>query len=97
MGPAVAALLFVTLAAGPPAATDRRTVVVLYSNPPGAAGLHEFSLALSEGIRSGSKVPVDVHGEYTGLDRFSGPAYEEALLAFYREKYATKKVDLLVV
>jgi hypothetical protein len=42
-------------------------------------------------------VPVDVYDEYTGLDRFSGPAYEEALVGFYREKYSTKTVDLLVV
>src|SRR5262245_55459919 len=97
MGPAVAALLITTLAATPAAPGDRRTVVVLYWNPPEAAGQHELSVALSEGIRTGSKQPVDIYSEYTGLDRFSGPSYEEALLAFYREKYATKKVDLLVV
>ena len=97
MGLAVAALLITTLAASPAAPGDRRTVVVLYSNPQEAAGLHELSVALSEGIRTGLKTPVDIYGEYTGLDRFSGPAYEQALLAFYREKYAAKKVDLLVV
>ena len=97
MGPAVAALLITTLAASPAAPGDRRTVVVLYSNPLEATGLHELSVALSEGIRTGLKTPVDVYGEYTGLDRFSGAAYQQALLAFYREKYATKKVDLLVV
>jgi len=98
MGPAVAALVVATLAAT--VGTDaepRRTVVILYSNPQEMAGLHELSTALSEGIRAGSNVPVDIYGEYTGLDRFSGPAYEEALLAFYREKYAAKHVDLLVV
>ncbi|HEY1333453.1 MAG TPA: hypothetical protein VGF31_04285, partial [Myxococcaceae bacterium] len=103
MGPAAAALVtLLSLAAGPaadtrPAAAARRTVVVLYSNPPEAAGLHELSVALSDGIRAGSKVPVDVYGEYTGLDRFSGAAYEDALLALYREKYARRKIDLLVV
>ena len=99
MGPAAAALLTLLSAAPVPAAETpaRRTVVVLYSNPPETSGLHELSVALSEGIRAGSKVPVDVYGEYTGLDRFSGPAYEEALLGLYREKYSTKKVDLLIV
>ena len=71
--------------------------MVLYSDPPEASGVHNLSVALSEGIHSGSKVPVDVYDEYTGFDRFSGPAYEEALLGFYREKYSTKKVDLLIV
>ncbi len=42
-------------------------------------------------------MPVDVYGEYTGLARFSGPAYEEELGGCYREKYSTKTVDLLVV
>src|SRR5689334_8448966 len=104
MGPAAAALLMLLSAAPAPAAgapldgaPARLTVVVLYSDPPKAAGVHELSVALSEGIHAGSKVPVDVYDEYTGLDRFSGPAYEEALVGFYREKYSTKTVDLLVV
>ncbi len=83
--------------ATPVATRDRKTVVILYSNPESAAGLHELSQTLGEGLRRGSRDPVDVYGEYTGLDRFSGPAYEDALLALYREKYGTKKVDLLVV
>jgi hypothetical protein len=104
MGPAAAALLTLLSAAPAPAAgappdgaPARRTVVVLYSDPPEASGVHELSVALSEGIHAGSKVPVDVYGEYTGLARFSGPAYEEELVGFYREKYSTKTVDLLVV
>ena len=104
MGPAVAALVtLLSLAAGSPAEVrpatggERRTIVVLYSNPLEAAGLHELSVALTGGIQAGSKTPLEVYGEYTGLDRFSGPGYEEALLALYREKYASKKVDLLIV
>ena len=72
-------------------------MVILYSNPLEAAGLRELSTALTGGIRAGSRVAVDIYGEYTGLDRFSGPAYEEALLALYLQKYQGKRVDLLVV
>jgi len=72
-------------------------VVVLYSNPPEAAGVYELSTALTQGIRSGSKDAVEIYGEYTGLDRFAGPAYEDALLALYHQKYGAKKIDLLVV
>jgi PAS domain S-box-containing protein len=104
MGPAVAALVtLLSVAADSPAEVRpahggaERTIVILYSNPLEAAGLHELSVALSDGIRTASKVPVDIYGEYTGLDRFSGPAYEEALLALYRQKYGTRKVDLLIV
>jgi PAS domain S-box-containing protein len=79
-----------------PAGT-RRTVVVLYSISQDVPGLHELSVALTDGLQKGSKVPVDVYNENTGLDRFSGAAYEEALLALYLEKYRSRKVDLLVV
>jgi formate hydrogenlyase transcriptional activator len=75
----------------------RRSVVVLYSVSQEVAGMHELSVALHEGIRAGAKGPVDVYGEYTGLDRSSGAAYENALLALYREKYGSRKIDLLVV
>jgi len=74
----------------------RHAVVILYSLPQYDPGLHELSVALAEGLQKGSKAPLDVYGEYTGLDRFSGPAYEDALLALYREKYRSRKVDLLV-
>jgi len=104
MGLAAAALLTLLSAAPAPAAgappdgaPARLTVVVLYSDPPETSGVHELSVALREGIHAGSKVPVDVYDEYTGLGRFSGPAYEEALIGFYREKYSTKTVDLLAV
>jgi PAS domain S-box-containing protein len=38
-----------------------------------------------------------VYSEYTGLDRFASPSYEASLLSLYNEKYAARKVDLLVV
>ncbi len=80
-----------------PAAAQRKTVVVLYSISQDVAGLHELAVALTDGLQRGSPVPLDILGEYTGLDRFSGRAYEDALLALYREKYRSRKVDLLVV
>ncbi len=81
----------------PAAAETRRTVVVLHSISQEVAGLHELSVALTDGLQRGSPEPLDIYSEYTGLDRFSGTAYEDALLALYREKYRKRKVDLLVV
>jgi PAS domain S-box-containing protein len=81
--------------AGAPLA-PRRTVVVLHAIPQEIPGLRELSLALSDGIVKGTSGPVDLYGEYTGLDRFSGPAYEAALSALYAQKYGARKVDLLV-
>ncbi len=79
-----------------PAPTPRRTIVILHSIPPDLPGLHELSTALGEGLQRGAGAPVDLYGEYTGLDRFSGEAYEQALLRLYELKYATRQVDLLV-
>ncbi len=75
----------------------RKTVVVLYSMPQDLPGVHELSQAITEGILKGSPVPVDVYSEYTGLDRFSGPAYETSLLTLYNEKYGRRSVDLLLL
>ena len=97
MGPAVAALVLTAVTASPAAPAERQTVVVLYTNPPEAAGVFELSTALTQGIRSGSKDAVEIYGEYTGLDRFTGPAYEDALLTLYQQRYGAKKIDLLVV
>ena len=98
----LAALLVAIAPAAPRAerpapAASRRTVVVLHSISQEVAGLHELSVALTDGLQRGSPDPLDIYSEYTGLDRFSGTAYEDALLALYREKYRNRKVDLLVV
>ncbi|MGA8893217.1 MAG: sigma 54-interacting transcriptional regulator [Anaeromyxobacteraceae bacterium] len=100
---ALLAALIVALAPGvarpevPPPEPTRRTVVVLYSISQDVAGLHELAVALTDGLQKGSPDPLDIYSEYTGLDRFTGTAYEDALLALYREKYRSRKVDLLVV
>ena len=90
-------LLAIAIAATPgvgSAEAARPAVVILHSISQDVAGLRELSVALSEGLQQEAK--VDVYSEYTGLDRFSGKAYEDALLALYREKYASRRVDLVV-
>jgi len=69
----------------------------LYSISQELAGLHELSVAVNEGIRKGAPVPVDVSGEYTGLDRFSSEGYQDALRAMLQEKYRSRRIDLLVL
>ena len=80
----------------PAPAGPRRTVVILHSIPPDLPGLHELSSALGEGLQRGGGAPADLYAEYTGLDRFSGADYEQALLRLYELKYAARQVDLLV-
>ena len=74
-----------------------KTVVVLYSHAQDMPGLRELSSAISEGLQRGLGQPLNLYSEYTGLDRFSGPSYDANLLTLYNEKYARRKVDLLVV
>jgi PAS domain S-box-containing protein len=78
-------------------AAQRATVVILHSLHPELPGVQELSAAVRSTLETGAKGPVDVYSEYTGLDRFSGPEYQRSLLTLYQEKYARKKVDLLVV
>ena len=93
----MALLSFAADAAPAPAQEGRKTVVVLHSLPQDVPGLRELSTAITEGLQKGSPAPLDVYSEYTGLDRFSGQTYESSLLTLYNEKYAARKVDLLLV
>jgi PAS domain S-box-containing protein len=93
------AVALVALGSRPAAAgtAPRRTVLILHSTPRDLPGVRELDTAVTDGLRAASKVGVDLYVEYTGLDRFTGPTYERDLLALYNEKYATRKVDLVIV
>ncbi|HJV21155.1 MAG TPA: ABC transporter substrate binding protein [Holophagaceae bacterium] len=78
-------------------APPHRTVVVLHSVAPETPGIQELTTGIYTELRTGSPVPVDLYSEYTGLDRFTGPTYEADLLSLYNQKYASRKVDLLVL
>jgi len=90
-----------TLSAAPPpgplAKGPRKTAVVLHSLPQDVPGLRELSTAITEVLQKESPVELDVYSEYTGLDRFASPTYDASLVSLYNEKYASRKVDLLVV
>jgi len=75
----------------------RKTVVILHSLPQDVPGLRELSSAISDGLRKDSPFALDIYNEYTGLDRYPGTAYRATLLSLYNQKYAARKVDLLMV
>ncbi len=72
----------------------RQTVLVLSSVPLDVTGFQE---AIHTTLKAGAKAPLDIYDEYTGLDRFSGEAFETNLLRLYNEKYGRWKVDLILV
>ena len=87
------------LVAGAPAVSaadeaPRQTVLVLSSVPLDVTGFQE---AIHSALKAGAKAPIDIYDEYTGLDRFSGEAFEANLLRLYNEKYGRWKVDLILV
>src|SRR4051812_30772723 len=59
-------------------------------------GLHELLSAVTDGLRRDTTGPLDIFVEYTGLDRFSGDAYEQSLIALFQQKYSSRKIDLVV-
>ena len=72
-------------------------IVLLHSFPSIIlSGGEELTPSLVMALREKSKVPLDISAEYTGLDRYSGPAYEDSLLRLYNEKYGSQKVDLII-
>jgi PAS domain S-box-containing protein len=97
LGLLVCVALGAALGARPAAAGPaRRTVLILHSTPRDLPGVRELDTAVTDGLRSAAPGGVDLHVEYTGLDRFSSPTYDRSLLALYHEKYATRKVDLII-
>jgi len=89
-------LLLVAGAQATRAADDRprQTVLVLSSVPLDVTGFQE---AIHSTLQEGSRTPIDIYDEYTGLDRFSGEAFEKSLLRLYLEKYGSRRIDLIFV
>ncbi len=83
-----------TAAAGRPAP---KRIVILYSFPPGSLGEHGLGDGIESTFEDDARAAYEIYSEYTGLDRFSGASYESNLLALLDEKYARRKVDLLLV
>ncbi|MBK8791766.1 MAG: sigma 54-interacting transcriptional regulator [Holophaga sp.] len=81
-------------ATAPGEVAPRQVVLVLSSVPLDSTG---FQDAINTTLLEGAKTTLDIYDEYTGLDRFSGPAFEASLLQLYNEKYAKRKVDLIIV
>lgn len=71
----------------------KKTVLVLSSVRMDSTGFQED---ISSALLEGTQGAVDIFDEYTGLDRFSGPAFEASLLRLYTEKYGSRKLDLII-
>lgn len=74
-----------------------KTVVVLY---PDANDGRPGNVLVDRGIRStlatGARGRVDVHSEHLDVSRFPDPGYQQKVAEFLRQKYADRKVDLVI-
>src|SRR5262245_4942452 len=75
-----------------------RLVVVLYPDDYAQGG--PGSMLVDRGIRStfatGFPENIEIHSEYLDVSRFQHPGYQQHLAEFLRQKYARRKVELVI-
>ena len=74
-----------------------RLVVVLYpTDNDGSPGNREADHGIRSTFASGAGESVEVENEYLDVTRFPDPGYQGHLAEFLRQKYAARKVDLVI-
>src|SRR5947209_8775641 len=79
------------------AADGPRLVVVLYpTDNDGSPGNREADHGIRSTFASGAAESVEVENEYLDVTRFPDPGYQGHLAEFLRQKYAGRKIDLII-
>ena len=88
----------VGLGAGPAAGADApKLVVVIYPDESdGSPGMILTNRAIRSTFATESPGPIDVRNEYVDTSRLRDPAFKQAQVALLRQKYAGRKVDLVM-
>ena len=74
-----------------------RLVVVLYpTDNDGSPGNREADHGIRSTFASGAVESVDVENEYLDVTRFPDAGYQGRLAEFLRQKYAARKIDLVI-
>jgi len=74
----------------------RKGVLVLYDENGDFSGLASLDRSLKAALGRGIPEGLDVYTEFMDLSRFRDPDYESNLRDFYRQKYAGKRIDLMI-
>ncbi len=83
--------------AGAAAPGAARLVVMLYpTDNDGSPGNREADQGIRSTFASGSSESVEVENEYLDVTRFPDPGYQGHLAEFLRQKYAGRKIDLVI-
>ena len=89
----IALLVSATLAADP---SPRKGVLLLYDENGDFSGLANLDRSLKASLGKAIPEGLDVYTEFMDISRFRDPDYETRLRDFYRQKYAGKRIDLMV-
>ena len=97
----VVALLACIAPAGVAPAADAESppaggVLVLYDENKDFSGLALMDQSLRAALRAGMPADLQVYTEYMDVSRFNEPGYDTWLRDFYRQKYAGKRIDVVV-
>ena len=76
--------------------TRPKNVVILFSFGTGLPAYDILYQRIRETIQRDVPGPVNIYAEYLDLERFPNESYQQRLFDLYRDKYAEKKIDLLI-
>jgi signal transduction histidine kinase len=73
-----------------------RSVLILEQSNPNLPSYVDFSSAFSAALNISSRSGVDVYTESLDIDRFGSAEYEQVLLTYFRDKYRSKPIGVIV-
>jgi hypothetical protein len=77
-------------------AQDSRTVLVLYGNTAELSWIKIFDASLRSTVAGATSHRVEFYTEYFDVARFPEERHQEAFINLVRERYAGRKIDVLV-
>jgi PAS domain-containing protein len=77
-------------------AQDSKSVLVLYGNDSELPWIRIFDASLRSTVTGGTRHHVAFYTEYFDVARFPAPRHQEAFINLVRERYADRKIDVLV-
>src|SRR5262249_51173631 len=92
----VSALLAPVPSASAAGADNIRRVLVLYPVSDGQPGVSLFDQGLRSTCKAYSNQHIELYNEYLDAARFPDDRYQRQLAEFLRQKYAGRKIDVLI-
>ena len=73
-----------------------KRVLILYDENKEFPSLALLDRTLTSAFRAGANRQLEIHSEFMDISRFPDKRYDEQLREFFRQKYAGKRIDLIV-